>query len=53
MSSYKTQLVFRKIQPRFAERSVWWSGGKFDTTIFKKYVRAEDFLEGGLFKERR
>ena len=49
MSSNKTQLTFGKIHARFAERSVWWGGGKFDTTVFKKYVRAEDFLEGGLF----
>gem|GEM_PF-4714266 len=48
MSSYKTQLTFRKIHARFAERSVWWNGGKFDTTVLKKNVRAENFLKGCL-----
>ena len=39
MSSYKTWVSFRKIQPRFAERSVWFNGGKFDTAVFEKEVR--------------
>ena len=39
MSSYKTYLTFRKFFTRFAERSVRFNGGKFDTAVFKKEVR--------------
>ncbi|MCL4404953.1 hypothetical protein M1295_00005, partial [Patescibacteria group bacterium] len=33
------KLDTNSIFTRFAERSVWFCGGKFDTAVFKKEVR--------------